>query len=226
MTVGALSGGVEARGHFRGRQRESRFKVLEEIRRLDPERDGQRIVFLTVYHEFPFEWLRATKIGLFKAFCSPEFSGTLARTGAVLQRTENRNDNTVVLFIGLMEYGYDSPEGRAALRFINRQHQPYPISEEAYRYTYAAIVMEPIRFVERFGWRPLDEHEQLAQFSFWREIARFMNVRHYVGRSRSCSASTKTSSAGSSGSPTPTTCWLGPSWICASASFRECSGAR
>jgi hypothetical protein len=157
----------------------SRSQVLQEIRRLDPEKDCQRIVFLTVCHEFPFEWLRATKIGLFKAFCSPEFSGTLARTGAVVQRTENRDDNTVVLFIGLMEYGYDSPEGRAALRFINRQHQPYPISEDAYRYTYAAIVMEPIRFVKRFGWRQLDEKEKLAQFYFWREIARFMNVRHY-----------------------------------------------
>ena len=29
------------------------------------------------------------------------------------------------------------------------------------------------------GWRQLDEKEKLAQFYFWREIGRHMNVRNY-----------------------------------------------
>lgn len=36
---------------------------------------------------------------------------------------------------------------------------------------------EPIRWIERYGRRPLDEGERLALFHFWREAGRRMNIR-------------------------------------------------
>jgi len=36
---------------------------LQEIRTLDPERDCRRIVFLTSFHEFPFDMTRALELG-------------------------------------------------------------------------------------------------------------------------------------------------------------------
>src|SRR5207237_7261267 len=41
----------------------------------------------------------------------------------------------------------------------------------------SAMVLEPLRWNERFGWRRLVEAERVAQFEFWREVARRMNIR-------------------------------------------------
>ncbi|HMF11138.1 MAG TPA: hypothetical protein VKE94_02500, partial [Gemmataceae bacterium] len=38
-------------------------------------------------------------------------------------------------------------------------------------------VFEPIRWNARFGWRPMCAHEKLAQFHFWSEVGRRMNIR-------------------------------------------------
>jgi len=32
--------------------------------------------------------------------------------------------------------------------------------------------------MDRFGWRPMMQHEKLAQFYFWRELGRYMNIRN------------------------------------------------
>jgi 4a-hydroxytetrahydrobiopterin dehydratase len=44
---------------------------LREIRRLDPERDCRRIVFLNSFCEFPFDTTRALELAFFKTFASP-----------------------------------------------------------------------------------------------------------------------------------------------------------
>ena len=50
----------------------SRFAVLDEIRKLDPEKDHQRIVFLSTRYEFAFDTTRALEFALFRTFCVPD----------------------------------------------------------------------------------------------------------------------------------------------------------
>jgi hypothetical protein len=52
----------------------ARTTILEEIRRLDPERDCQRIVFLSTCFDFPFDTTRALEFALFRSFASPSVS--------------------------------------------------------------------------------------------------------------------------------------------------------
>ena len=40
----------------------------------------------------------------------------------------------------------------------------------------STMVLEPVRWNERFGWRPLVEAERLASFHFWREVGRLMDI--------------------------------------------------
>jgi hypothetical protein len=54
---------------------------LDEILRLDPVRDDQRIVYLDTYYEFPFDTTRSLEFALFRTFAVPSIGGLLDETG-------------------------------------------------------------------------------------------------------------------------------------------------
>jgi ER-bound oxygenase mpaB/B'/Rubber oxygenase, catalytic domain len=154
-----------------------RAAILEQIRALDPERDHQRIVFLSTCWEFPFDTTRALEFALFRTFCVPSISALLDRTGEFHNRAQKRYDDTDLIVSELMERGYDSERGRLALRQMNRQHGRFAIANEDFLYVLSTFAFEPIRWNARFGWRPMCEAERLAMFHFWREVGCRMGIR-------------------------------------------------
>src|SRR4051794_13312437 len=154
-----------------------RSAVLDEIRSLDPRRDSQRIVFLSKCHDFSFDTARALEFALYRTYCVPSISALLDRTGEFQHRAQKRYDDTDVIISELMEWGYDSERGRAALRRMNQIHRRFAIANEDYLYVLSTFVFETIRWITRFGWRPLCEQERLGMFCFWREVGRRMNIQ-------------------------------------------------
>ena len=154
-----------------------RDAILQEIKRLDPVADHQRIAFLTSLHEFPWDTTRSLELALFRAFAVAKGTGLLAGTGEFTQRTQKRYDDTVLILAEILEHGYDSERGKAAFRRMNQMHGRHPIPNDEFIYVLSTFVFEPIRWNERFGWRPLNPNEKLAAYYFWREIARRMNIR-------------------------------------------------
>jgi ER-bound oxygenase mpaB/B'/Rubber oxygenase, catalytic domain len=150
---------------------------LSEIRRLDPVRDHSRIVYLDTCFEFPWDTTRSLELALFRTFAVPSVSGLLDRTGEFAARPQKRYDDTDLILSTIAECGYASPEGRRALRQMNRIHGRFEISNEDFLYVLSSFVFEPIRWNRRFGWRPLLEAERLASFYFWREVGRLMAIR-------------------------------------------------
>lgn len=155
----------------------SHDEILQEIRRLDPVADHQRIAFLTSLHEFPWDTTRSLELALFRAFAVAKGTPLLAGTGEFTQRTQKRYDDTVLILAEILEHGYDSQRGRAALRRMNQMHGRHPIPNDEFLYVLSTFVFEPIRWNARFGWRPLLHNEKLASFHFWRAIARRMAIR-------------------------------------------------
>jgi len=151
--------------------------AIEEIRRLDPVRDHQRIAYLTSLQEFPWDTTRSLELALFRTFAVAKGTPLLAGTGEFLRRTQKRYDDTVLILAEILEHGYDSPRGRAALSRMNRMHGRHSIPNDEFLYVLSTFVFEPIRWNERFGWRPLLREEKLAAFEFWRQIARRMAIR-------------------------------------------------
>jgi ER-bound oxygenase mpaB/B'/Rubber oxygenase, catalytic domain len=150
---------------------------LDEIRRLDPERDHQRIVYLDVCFEFPFDTTRALEFALYRTYAVPSIGRLLAETGELTERPQKRYDDTDLILSTICESGYDSPEGRAALRQMNRIHGRFEISNEDFLYVLSAVTFEPVRWNERFGWRRLIDVEREATFRFWCEVGRRMAIR-------------------------------------------------
>jgi hypothetical protein len=152
-------------------------RILTEIQRLDPERDHQRIVYLSTCFEFPFDTTRALEFALFRTFAVPSVAELLDRTGEFANRAQLRYDDTDIIVSELMEHGYDSERGKRALRRMNQLHGQFQIANADFLYVLSTFIFEPIRWNERYGWRRLCEQERQAYFHFWRQVGRRMNIK-------------------------------------------------
>jgi ER-bound oxygenase mpaB/B'/Rubber oxygenase, catalytic domain len=155
--------------------RESRW--LREIRRLDPEADNERIVYLDTCYEFPFDTTRSLEFALFRTFAVPTIGALLDSTGEFALRAQKRYDDTDLILSTIAEHGYSSETGKRAIRRMNQIHGRFAISNEDFLYVLSTFVYEPIRWNARFGWRRLVEEERLASFHFWREVGRRMAIK-------------------------------------------------
>ena len=127
--------------------------------------------------EFPWDTTRALELALFRTFAVPSVAGLLDSTGEFSARAQKRYDDTDLILSTVAERGYDSEEGRRAIRQMNRIHGRFEIANDDFLYVLSSFVFEPIRWNARFGWRPLVESERLASFHFWRAVGRLMAIR-------------------------------------------------
>jgi hypothetical protein len=155
-----------------------RRTIRDQILRLDPQRDHQRIVLLTTAYEFPYDIARALELALFRTFAVPSISALLDRTGEFQHRPQKRYDDTAIILGEILEHGYDSDRGRLALRQMNRLHSRFAITNDDFLYVLSSFIFEPMRWIDRFAWRTLTRHERVAAFYYWREIGRRMNIKH------------------------------------------------
>jgi hypothetical protein len=154
-----------------------RFDLSRKIEALDPRQDHQKIVFLVGTQEFPFEVQRALEFALVRTFAVPRMSAVLDKSGEMTQRGQKRYDDTSLIIAEIAENGYDSERGRAALRRMNQMHSRYPILNEDFIYVLSTFIFEPIRWNRLLAWRRYTETERLANFYFWCEVGRRMNIR-------------------------------------------------
>jgi hypothetical protein len=66
----------------------------------------------------------------------------LVSTGEFSLRAQKRYDDTVLILAELLEHGYDSERGRAAMRIMNRVHGLYPIANEDFLSTLSTFMIE------------------------------------------------------------------------------------
>ena len=154
----------------------SRFSTLRQIEVLDPEQDHIQICHLIAGYEFPWDVTRSLELALLKTFCIPSITQLLERTGEFVQRPQKRYDDTGLIVSELMKFGYESDRGSAALERMNRIHGHFNIENRDYLYVLSTFIYEPIRWMDRFGWRPMCEVERLSCFYFWREIGKRMGI--------------------------------------------------
>lgn len=155
----------------------ARYAVRDRIRQLDPERDCWEIYWLHSKVEFPWDVTRALEVALYRTYCVPSIGRLLDDTQEFAQRTQKRYDDTALLLGEVVEHGFSHPRARAAIRRINRIHHRFPISNEDLRYVLSTFVVVPLRWLDRFGWRPPTEHERVATHAFYRRLGTLMGIR-------------------------------------------------
>ncbi|HEX6763229.1 MAG TPA: oxygenase MpaB family protein [Gaiellaceae bacterium] len=150
---------------------------LQELRRLDPERDAERIVFVDAALEFPWDTQRALELAFYRTYAVPSIARLLASTGELTRAPQKRYDDTKLLIAAFCELGLASPLGRAALRRMNAIHARFEIANDDYLYVLSTMALEPLRWNERYGRRRLLEVERQGTFHFWRSVGRHMGIR-------------------------------------------------
>ena len=151
--------------------------VLDEIERLDPERDFERISFLSTNHDFPWDVEQSLSLAFFKTYGIPTISELLDRTGEFRERAQKRYDDTELILAEIVDNGMDSERGREATRRMNRMHGRFPIRNDDYLYVLATFVLVPLRWNRKYGWRRYTPQEERASLRYWQALGGRMNIR-------------------------------------------------
>lgn len=154
-----------------------RFDRLAQIRRMDPHEDASEIYRLTSAYEFPWDFTRALELALYRTYAVPGIGRLLAETAELTDRTQKRYDDTSLLLDAVVEHGFDSPQGRTAVRRINQMHRSYDISNDEMRYVLSTFVVMPKRWIDAYGWRRMSRHEIVASTVHHRTLGRHMGIK-------------------------------------------------
>ncbi|MEV4760537.1 oxygenase MpaB family protein [Micromonospora sp. NPDC049559] len=162
-----------------GRRQETsaRYANLRRIRSLDPERDYLEIYQIMLRQEFPWDARLGLNLAFNRAFSIPAVAALLVSTGELTGRTRKRIDDTGLLMYEMVLNGFEHPRGRAAVRRVNQLHRPYDIPNDEYLYILAALVVVPLRWLDRYAWRRPSEHERRAVCRYYRELGARMGIR-------------------------------------------------
>jgi hypothetical protein len=135
-------------------------------------------------HQKEFPWIMnlSLELGLFKTYAIPSISKILARTKEFELFPGRRYDDTNLLLCEMVQcpVWLHKPTGsrsETALRRLNYIHSQYPIQNSDMLYTMCVFIIEPIRWVQRFGWRSLTKTEQTSLFLRWTHIGSQMGIR-------------------------------------------------
>ncbi|MFJ9567913.1 oxygenase MpaB family protein [Streptomyces fuscichromogenes] len=157
------------------------YARLREIESLDAEKDCEQIFRLIALYEFPLEYGIGIELAQIADFAVPSIGNLLAATGEFTERGQKRNDDTTILLSEVFANGVGTDRGKAAVRQINRAHKPYDISNDDFRYVLATFAVPPVRFIEKYGWRPLTRHERTAIHHFFQRLGNHMAIKDIPG---------------------------------------------
>jgi len=154
-----------------------RFAWRDHVRTLDPEADHEEITRGLAQREFPWDVQQALSFALFRTYAVPSIGSLLARTDEFTARTQKRHDDTALVLDAVLRDGPDSPDGRSAVRRMNRMHGSYDIGNEDMVYVLSTFVVMPIRWIRRYGWRDPLPVEVEASVRYYQRLGRLMGIR-------------------------------------------------
>ena len=143
----------------------------------NPNQHYQAIVRELSLVTFPWDIEKSLEFALYRTYAVPAISKVLLHSGQFLKATQKRYDDTELLLAYPVEHGLNSDEGQQAIERINAMHQRYRINNDLYLYVLSTFVFEPIRWLERFGWRPMNDNEQQAWFLYYRALGEKMKIQ-------------------------------------------------
>lgn len=154
-----------------------RYDNLRKIEQMDPVREHSEIVKIMVSYEFPWDFQRGYIDMVFiRFFAGPRMAGLVQKRGYAQTHPQKRYDDTSILLFEMIKNGYDSEKGRACIERMNYIHGHFPINNEDFAYITTSLILEPIYWNKRFGWRLMSDIEKQAWLNFWLEIGSRMNI--------------------------------------------------
>lgn len=144
---------------------------------LDPETDYVEIYQNLALYEFVWDLTQSLSFALFRTYAVPSVGRLLDETSQFTGACQKRYDDTALLLEAPFVHGFDSEDGRTAIRRINQMHKMYDISNDDMLYVLSTFVVVPKRWLDDYGWRPLSDVELRASVNYYRALGRHMNIK-------------------------------------------------
>lgn len=134
--------------------------------------------------EFPFTFEKALQFALFRTYAIPSISKLLVQTGEFSEAataTKRYADTAllVVEFTGHHPQSERSIEAIGRMNYIHSQYQKSgKIMDDDMLYTLCLFACEPVRWIDQYEWRKLEEFEKCAIGTFWKAMGDAMGISY------------------------------------------------
>ncbi|WP_035748983.1 oxygenase MpaB family protein [Arthrobacter sp. 35W] len=115
-------------------------------------------------------------LSYYRNFAIPSIAETLAGNGEILDRPTKRSYDTAIVIYELIASGLDSDRGQEMVTLLNRVHRFVPGTPEDFRYVLLTLLVVPIRWTQRHGWRQPTDIEVQAATRFFFELGQRMHL--------------------------------------------------
>ena len=149
--------------------------ALDRIAALDPETDFEAIYRISG-EEFGWETRRALELAILHTFAAPEIAAVLDSTGKFTSHGKQRYHDTIKLLRKAGCDGLDSPRGHQAIKAMRQIHGRFSINDDEMRYVLATFVVIPVRWITRYGWRPITPAEIQATARYYTRLGTLMGI--------------------------------------------------
>lgn len=174
----ATAAGVGGLALARGRGRGATRRVQGELEAMDPVTQAQEMAWLLAWREFGWDSEMSLSFALFRTYAVPSISVLLEATGEFTGRPRKRYDDTELVMAEMARHGVEQDgRGRDALRRMNAMHAAYDIDPDDTLYTLTTFICEPVRWIDRWGWRPMSDAEIDAITRMYVRIGEHMGLR-------------------------------------------------
>jgi hypothetical protein len=123
----------------------------------------------------------ATQWALIKTYSIASGTKPLVKTRqlSTAEKVGRRTEDTTVLLFEMLAGDMDSERWMTAMSKVNWLHARYKkhITNDDMLHTLSLFIFEPIKWITRYGWRPLTELERVSRFLFWKEIGKRMGIQ-------------------------------------------------
>ena len=132
--------------------------------------------------EFPLMFGKSLQFALFRTYGIPTISKLLVQTSQFSEESTatKRYTDTTVLIAEFMGYHPTSSRSIEAIGRMNYIHSNYQksgkILDDDILYTLALFAGEPVRWIDKYEWRKLEDFEKCAIGTFWKAIGDAMGV--------------------------------------------------
>ena len=153
-------------------------KELLKLSQLNVEEHYQAIVKYLSDHDAPLDYLISGELAQIQTFAIPSISKLLQQTKQYQNNGLKRLDDTRAILTECMTDSVDSSRGQHMVEHLNWIHSHYEISNDDYLYTLALFIIEPVRWMETFGYRTLTEREKYAGYLAFKSLGQAMEIKN------------------------------------------------
>ena len=130
------------------------------MRELDPETDYDEIAFITSRYEFPWDYVQGTGIAFLRDYGVPSIARLLDRTREFEDHGVKRYDDTLLIGEEADRRGHRLRPARTQRSAGSTRSTGTTTSpNDEFAYVLATTIVGPVRWINEFGWRPLDPKE-------------------------------------------------------------------